>query len=180
MRFVQSLLCSTRKSTSDSTIFTKALLLLSYSLMAKTCLRSFSGVPNSTGTLEIGQKFRVWCKQGSRHPKLKSRSRGFNSRAFCVQLRLVIQVINSAYSKKFWVKWLTQGTFLERHSSFSDLHLRFSVSLHIKMRKPILAIFVAVCAFNPVSAADCPPKCPYLQSPTESGWQCKLEILGRS
>ncbi len=48
-RFFQSLLCSTRKSTSDTTIFTIALLLL-FKSFAKTFLRRFSWALNSTET----------------------------------------------------------------------------------------------------------------------------------
>ncbi len=35
-------------------------------------------------------KLKVWSKHGSRHKKLNSRSRGFNSRAFYANVRLVL------------------------------------------------------------------------------------------
>ncbi len=45
----------------------------------------------STKTFKIKQKSLVWGKQGSQHEKLKSRSQGFNSRAFYAHFfRLVI------------------------------------------------------------------------------------------
>ncbi len=45
---------------------------------------------------KIGQKLFVWGKLGSRPEKLKSRSRGFNSRAFYAHVRLVIIATFSA------------------------------------------------------------------------------------
>ncbi len=78
-RFFWSLLCSTRKSTSDSTIFTLIALLP----IAKTCLRGYSWALNCPRS-KIGQKFLVlWCK------KQGPSSLVFNSRAFYAHVRLV-------------------------------------------------------------------------------------------
>ncbi len=87
-RFVQSLVCSTRKSTSDTTIFT----IIALSLLFKSQKRvsgGFLGRWNSIETFKIGQKCLVRCKRGSRHEKWNSRSRGFNSRTSNEHVRLV-------------------------------------------------------------------------------------------
>ncbi len=61
----QSLLCSTRKSTSGSTIFNiiEKLLLFNSKNVRFPCAL------NWTETFKIGHKFLIWCKQGSRHGK---------------------------------------------------------------------------------------------------------------
>ncbi len=80
----------------------------------------FSWALNSANT-KTGQKFSVWVKQGSRHEKLNSRSRGFNSRAFYAHVRLCFYSVRSFCSTP---SLLMFGTFFPRRT-LEGYHILF-------------------------------------------------------
>ncbi len=91
-RFVQSLLCSTRKSTSESTIFTIIALLLPFIDRKNVTPGIFCWAirqPFGRNIQNLTKVLGIWGKSGSRHEKDCHAFRDFNSRAFYAQVRLV-------------------------------------------------------------------------------------------
>ncbi len=123
--FVYSLLCGTRKSTWDSSIFI-ALFLFSF-LIARTYLQLFYWALNSTATFKIWQKFLAWriqvsvCQVSRQENSLTTLPEFQLARHLYSHVRLV-PIIVSSFSprKKIWWQNMCQGSPRPLHNSLKS------------------------------------------------------------